>query len=190
MRLLIYLVCVFSMHLTSAQTTGDIILWNKDIKLSWTDFHALPSKTSKYAANSHCGIKIDFNEKTNVVEIIVESQFTRSKSWNKPGLRSDNLLRHEQGHFDMTELFARKLRKKISNLNISSKKDVDRFSRKVNELFNATYEKFQRESVKYDEKTNHSENIKEQEEWTEDIQEDLDSMEEYTNTKVSLTISE
>ncbi len=30
---------------------------------------------------------------------------------------NDTLLHHEQGHFDLTEIYARKLRRKIKNLN-------------------------------------------------------------------------
>jgi hypothetical protein len=45
------------------------------------------------------------------LDVRVEVEFYPNSSWVKPGRKSTELLKHEQGHFDLTELYARKAEK-------------------------------------------------------------------------------
>jgi hypothetical protein len=51
----------------------------------------------------------------------VKAYFLKDKSWCK--VRSGNLLQHEQLHFDIAELYARKVRKKVNEMQEAGLKD-------------------------------------------------------------------
>jgi hypothetical protein len=46
------------------------------------------------------------------------AEFYPERSWVRPERKTDRLLAHEQGHFDITEVFARRMRKGIREANI------------------------------------------------------------------------
>jgi hypothetical protein len=53
-----------------------------------------------------------------LLDIDVAAFFSPSGSWVKPEGKTPELLRHEQGHFDMAELYALRLRKAILDAKI------------------------------------------------------------------------
>ncbi len=53
----------------------------------------------------------------------MDAEFYTNTSWVKPARKSAELLRHEQGHFDITELYARKMRRTIRDANIGCADD-------------------------------------------------------------------
>ncbi len=95
----------------------------------------------------------DFN--TNVECVFYPTEF-----WYKDEDANPHILRHEQIHFDITELFTRKFRQQISEL---------RASPKIKNQLNSLYEAISKASSKmqnlYDEETNHSINKVQQKKW-------------------------
>jgi predicted secreted Zn-dependent protease len=53
----------------------------------------------------------------------VEVEFYANSSWVKAGRKSAELLSHEQGHFDITELYARRMRRAIRDAKIGCEDD-------------------------------------------------------------------
>jgi len=91
------------------QNDANIIEWNSDYKLKMEDFKGIPDYSLKYSAISAIEIKPVIFEVLDSFHYNFEVLFIKNESWIKKD--SKNLLEHEQLHFDIAELFARKLRK-------------------------------------------------------------------------------
>lgn len=92
---------------------SSFVIW-QDSVLSSNDFLAVPDSSSKYSAISSLGIK-SFNIVNNKsgYSFDLVAVFNKSKSWIKNN-KSQNLLVHEQVHFDIFEVYTRKIRKELS----------------------------------------------------------------------------
>lgn len=160
-----------SFFLQDAQQS-DIIKWREDRKLSWADFQQRPDEQSPYAAMSVTGLHIKYssalNKKGVVLDFSVESFFEPKESWSKPEKQSQHILNHEQIHFDITELHARKLRKQLKN---------ERFTRKIKNEVEQIYLRIegQRKAMqqKFDAETKHSLNVEKQLGWERFIAKEL-----------------
>lgn len=146
----------------------DAILWSSDFRLSWSDFEGNPPGPTPAAAITASGISYQFStvESEGPLELdyTVSTHFYPSKSWYQPKLCDDNILSHEQLHFDISELFARKMRKLMERTT---------FTNNVKEEVRAIYSKINSELAefqnRYDEETNFSRNREKQLEWNEKI---------------------
>ena len=85
---------------------------------------------------------------------------------------SRELLRHEQGHFDLVVLAARALARDLDRLIAASANEL---SRRVEELVAEHTERAERLSERYDRETDHSHDAKAQAQWSEMIAAALDS---------------
>src|SRR5690242_9054287 len=101
-----------SMPFTCIKTySQDTIHWRPTYQLKWNDFKAAPDKSAPFAAQTDCSISYAYTFQNNVFSVSVISYFNRNRSWAKNKTTSDSsLLKHEQGHFNINELFARKMR--------------------------------------------------------------------------------
>ncbi len=146
---------VFSANAFS-QTDGKVY-WVPD-GLSWTDFKASPESNSKFHANTNAGLSFSWGVKNDNGEIALSydviSYFNPNLSWVKMGPDSDYLLKHEQLHFDITELHARKLRKKLAEVNprilISDPKGV------LTRIYQAVEKERTGMQLKFDKESRHS----------------------------------
>jgi hypothetical protein len=99
---------------------NDLIVWNKDYKLKWDDFQGQGDTAKVIGAASTCSINYNHIpiRGEDSLKILVEAVFLKKDSpkimWR---LEASNFvvqaLQHEQIHFDITEVYARKFRKII-----------------------------------------------------------------------------
>ena len=100
-----------------AQSSG--FTWPEHPKLTWDDFRGRPPGSASYpSALSDTGFKYQLACRKGLLEIDAAAFFSPSGSSVKPGGKTPELLRHEQGHFDMAELYALKLKKAILDARI------------------------------------------------------------------------
>jgi len=114
---------------------NDVVFWSSDYCLNWSDFRA-ESNPAIYE-DSHSFIKYGFtwmvdsdklNENVvfliNDIKISVEFhplyikisvEFHPLLSWVRESELTDNLLHHEQGHFDLAEMLKRDYEKILKN---------------------------------------------------------------------------
>ena len=146
----------------------EAILWNPDKRLSWADFRATPPVTGNIAATTASGISYYFSS-TEVdgrmeVDFTVRTYFYPDKSWYKPEICNSVVLSHEQLHFDISELFARKMRAELTKT---------RFTRNIKAEVRAIYQKINTELAdfqkRYDSETDYSRNVAQQKAWNETI---------------------
>ena len=142
----------------------DTLTWKPGLRLSWTDFRGEPNPRSGFLALSSTGISYSIIYNNNTMRIETKAFFVKSKSWKKP--KADpGLLHHEQAHFDITEIYRRKLVKIISVLPPGTKdfeKDIEAKAQKIIDEKNA-FQKL------YDKETRYGTDKKKQEEWLEKI---------------------
>lgn len=89
------------------------IPWDAGRKLSWSDFRARPEGKQWAAATTASGISYEYSAKETgegyELDFSVGAFFYPDKSWYQPELCDTLVLSHEQLHFDISELYARKM---------------------------------------------------------------------------------
>lgn len=173
--------------LLNAQTKikGERIIWSKDRMLTSEDFKAKAQKGNIAAALANVSIdpKID-NHNTQGVQLTIIAKFNTSLSWMKEEGKGDSyLLKHEQGHFDIFEIFARRCRKELMEAKLTNKNAPKKVSQIV--------DKYQQQAIKhqdkYDEQTQHSLKVEKQEEWNKKIAAELKELEAFSSPILEIT---
>ncbi len=159
-----------------------LIDWNKHYKLSKSDFKARASKFSgNSVANTYSGYGISITSVDGEISGSIFVRFNRSKSWIKSKeINGDNInyiLSHEQLHFDICEIFGRKLYKEIVRLKKENKLKEKYINKKQSRL-KKEYSDYQ---DIYDSETNHSINKEEQLRWNKKVARELEELSEYAN---------
>lgn len=158
------------------------ILWGQR-PIQWEDFKGRPEMRSKYVASLSSGLQMDgrFISRDSIL-YEVKALMNPQKSW--AATSSDTILNHERGHFDITELFARKLRKEISQ----KKFTVANINKEVSKLFRQINEQLDQMQDRYDEETNHSMIYPKQVLWEKRIQEELLALEAFKQIAVKIRV--
>jgi Predicted secreted Zn-dependent protease len=166
---------LFFLPLLPASDTAEYIDWGKERRLSWTDFEGAVDKTSDAAASTSTFLGFNYHIHNNTFSYQIACKFSKKKSW---GLVKNNwILKHEQGHFDISEIFARRLYEAVENYqpkHRSLKKDLDKIYQQVMQ----EKEDFQ---IKYDTETDFSRNKEVQREWLDKIDSLLDETKDLAN---------
>jgi len=155
--------------------SGDTIFWNDKYKLKWSDFKGKPD-ASPYMALSNCAFYYRANPIVNNgvmdLQISLDANFDKNSSWVKPNVNSDTLLAHEQLHFDICELYIRKLKKRI----LENEYNPMEFDARIKILFDEIWKEYMLQQQKYDEETLHGIVSIQQQKWQMDITEQLNKI--------------
>ncbi len=163
-------VLLFISMLSSGQENR--LTWNENKRLRWDDFSGKVNDTSRFDAESYAEVKFDyiFNSPRNF-RFTVKAIFNRGTWWIKQRHKSDELLKHEQVHFDIAELYARKLQLAFDTYQYTSN-----FRNEICEVFNKVKKHYHQTQQLYDEETNHAIVASNQRQWEILIKEELDKM--------------
>jgi len=164
-------------------STSTQISWQKDRKLSWNDFRGpVPSDAGdQTAAATFCGIGFE----TNVItprnpdpKIRVYNTFYTADSWVRPEEKNDAILMHEQGHFDLCELYTRKLRAEMSNIKV----DVHTLKPVLRSIYDRIQSEYRRRQESYETETAHGVNYDEQNRWEKILEKELNETEQWSES--------
>jgi len=149
------------------------ITWQNSRKLTWQDFKAKPKAEVEAVASTVSGISFSFtlaqkDSEDYTYKTFVEAHFYPEKSWVKIKDSTNYMLSHEQLHIDITELYARKIRKRISETEFT--KNIRSELNMLNDDINNELEIIQN---KYDTETNHSIIPERQKKWQTLIEKEL-----------------
>ncbi|MBP2830610.1 DUF922 domain-containing protein [Aquimarina sp. U1-2] len=137
-------------------------------KLAWSDFRGRPEMSSTFDASVNTGITYQWaygKDKGDIeLNYQVDSFCYPSLSWVKRGQMSDHLLMHEQLHFDISELHARIMRKRLKEY-----KAGQNIRRDLNKMYKLVERMRINMQERYDEETDHSRNKVNQEKWERKI---------------------
>ena len=169
-----------------------LIPWTKDYLLKWSDFTPVQQHDYSEVAYAHTDIKynaiievnnIDSDCKFTIKKVQVEAVFMPT-SWvareflNESEQKKAYVLKHEQGHFDISEEYARKMYHEMNNEvrgkiytcddKILNEQDGDAHN-KANSILKSVYDRllisWNDLDAKYDKDTNHDENFPAQNEY-------------------------
>jgi Bacterial protein of unknown function (DUF922) len=166
---------VFPSVLQAQSSNEDLLEWSASRKLSWADYKARPDTESDAAASTTTYLSIEYNIQSRSFGYKIKSLFSRDRSWGRH--KDAYILSHEQGHFDIAEIFARKLYKEMSGYKFNSRtyqKDL----KKIYEQVTDEKEEMQND---YDKETRHSINKGKQADWLKKIQQMLEEYEVYAD---------
>ena len=115
----------------------DFILWQENKKLKIQDFKAENKDTIKVNQQQFLGaisaIRIEYSSfqrnKNSVPDFSIKTYFDPNESWML--LKNDYVLQHEQIHFDLTELYARKMRKSVESLRQKNVTKISIYRKKI-----------------------------------------------------------
>lgn len=93
----------------------DTLWWKKEERLRWEDFQGFPDTTEVFEALTYAGISFSYSYSGNSFTFKAATYFNRAKSWRLP-IADSGKLRHEQLHFDITEIFTRRLMVRLGQL--------------------------------------------------------------------------
>lgn len=153
--------------------------WEADKKLTWADFQGKPDPNISYHANTNSGIAFSWSLRTSgdAAEFIysVSNSFYPLKSWVKGKKGSRELLAHEQLHFDISELYARKLRQQLATYELGEDVKQD-----LNGIYQKNEEGRRQMQELYDQETDHGLKKEAQARWQAFIEGELLKLAEFS----------
>jgi hypothetical protein len=167
--LLIAFICFTSLHTFSQQ---NIITWNEKQPLQWIDFAGPVKENSSFDAESFAEVKYHykFNSPSDF-HFEVFANFNKHVSWYKKKSQSEDLLKHEQVHFDIAALYAKLLKEAFETFQYS-----ENYHEEIQEIFSQKKNEYHLMQQQYDEETNHSLNKESQKRWEKFV---LDKLNEW-----------
>ncbi|HTQ26824.1 MAG TPA: DUF922 domain-containing protein [Puia sp.] len=147
-----------------------LIDWSPERKLVWSDFRARPVTGTRVAALSGTSIKVDFEFTDESMRYHIRCQFDRERSWGR--VKTAYILSHEQLHFDIAELYARKLNKALSMYRHFGREN----EKEVDEVYQHVMRVYRDEQEEYDQETDFSIDRAEQARWSKKISAELKAL--------------
>lgn len=141
----------------------EIIPWLDSRRLGWEDFRGEPRKNSDAVASTSTSLGISYEVKGGKLNYHISCNFSKIRSWGL--LKTGYILAHEQGHFDITEIYARKLHNAMEEYSFDKK----RFRKDINDIYQSIIKEKEETQAAYDGETDHSRRRKMQYEWLEKI---------------------
>lgn len=156
------------------------LAWSSRRPLAWSDFQGPATADGDENARTVYNLSFESRCRGEAFTFTVTALFFPAESWVKAQVLADRVaavqvLQHEQTHFDLTEVYARRMRRYFSGLyNPCGQTD---------EAINAAVERFAREEgeaqQRYEAETNHGLIANRQLGWTSDVSEMLTSLSEF-----------
>lgn len=153
----------------------EIIPWKPERKLGWDDFLCSPQKQGDAVASTSTSLGISYQVRNGELTYTITCNFSKKKSWGL--LKTDYILAHEQVHFDITELHARKLYQALSNYELNP----DTFKKDIAAIYERIVKEKEDMQEAYDSETDHSRRKQIQYQWFDKIQTMLDETAPYAN---------
>ncbi len=153
----------------------NLIDWNSSNKLDWSDFKARPDGSSSNAALTSSTINVEFAYDKNGLKHTITCRFNKLKSWVR--VKNNYILNHEQGHFDLAEIYARELHRKLKEYQFRK----ETASEDLNKLYNRVMKEHLESQDLYDRQSNHSIDSTKQRYWDNKIKANLKELEEYAD---------
>ncbi|MCW5517271.1 DUF922 domain-containing protein [Muriicola sp. Z0-33] len=167
-----FFIFLFFLVINSWCQEYETIPWDSEQRLSWSDFKAEPSHQGRAAAITASGISYRYSTMESngefELDFTVHTYFYPNKSWYHAEVCDEVILSHEQLHFDITELFARKMRRLLTET---------KFTKNVKAEVRAIYRRINNELAEfqnvYDDETNFSRDREKQSMWNKKIEDAL-----------------
>ena len=160
------------------------IPWDETSPLTWDLFRCSPPSDAVHRSEAaaihmtirwHATYSVSSNGGTwtgHVQTVTVTNTMEPSLSWVVPGKATAQVLRHEQGHFDLNEVYRRKLEIHLACLqaqNASKQDAIDALNAALHQRANVILAQLQAAQARYDAETGHGNNLTGQAQWEAQI---------------------
>ena len=170
MKFLIFAFLCFACILSYGQE--NFIRWNDKEPLQWEDFGGKIKDTSWLDAECFAEIRYNYQFKSlKDFQFDVFANFDKNTSWIRKESQSEALLKHEQLHFDIAELYSLRIKEIFENYRYTKN-----FISEIQLIFNNKKQEYLSMQQQYDEETEHSINKKKQKEWEASVTDALRQM--------------
>jgi len=144
--------------------------WSASRPLTVADFKGRPKTSEGHAALTSANINTGATCRSNVFAGTAQASFDPATSWvREPGTMTPALLRHEQLHFDIAEVHARRLRQQLAAIHTTCSQLGTTFDR----VSQAAYSAWQQAEDAYDRDTNHGLQHERQAQWEAQVHQQL-----------------
>lgn len=145
------------------------IRWSASRHLTWADYRGVPDNSSDAAAMTVYLIAYEEECAGDRYSFTVTTTFQPDRSWVRPSVletpwRGAQLLDHEQLHFDLSELNARRLRQWLSELAAPCRMASDERNASITKRIRADAN----DQHRYDQETNFGRDDRAQSRWSAD----------------------
>ena len=155
------------------EETTETIPWSARRMLSWDDFQGTPRRNTDAVASTSTSLGIAYQLRNGDLTYEVTCTFSKPKSWGAS--RTPYILAHEQAHFDITELFARKLNQRLQEYNFNKRT----YKQDLNAIYQGVVAEKEAMQQAYDGETDHSRRRRIQYEWLDRIERMLQDSDSY-----------
>jgi Bacterial protein of unknown function (DUF922) len=143
------------------------IIWSAARRLTWDDFQGDPPADGSEGAMTSYTIYSAWKCRGEAFEFRVIAGFRPRQSWVKDVVLNDTLqrrtvLRHEQTHFDLAEVHARRMRRALGNVT----RPCRRPDAELSDMVQGLAQEEKAEQRRYDTETKHGLLASRQAEWT------------------------
>ena len=171
--------CIISLFVTSFGVAQHTICWDEARKLEWEDFKGEIDSTLTYIgkkakAASFVRIVYKSHWKEGMPNYTFLNLFHTRISWVSDTTKS--LLSHEQLHFDISELYARKARKSVDSLRSCGEKSLAVYSNIIKPILS----ELSQIQYNYDRETAHGVIASRQDIWNNKIARKMEELSIYT----------
>ncbi|CAN5894633.1 hypothetical protein BH24BAC1_BH24BAC1_34600 [soil metagenome] len=132
--------------------------------MAWKDFRGTAPAGNPYGATANTGIAYGFKyaKAGDQVELTFDvfCYFDKNGSWSKKEKQTPKLLQHEQLHFDIAEIQARRLRKAFASATFT-----DNYKGEIKGIFDQHMKALIEMQQRYDQESDHSMIPEKQAEW-------------------------
>ncbi len=153
--------------------------------LTWKDFRGYYSYTETYAAATVSGIGYKYKERIEngklILDMDVYSYFDQAESWTKYKEGEPDMLQHEQFHYYVSELQARKLRKHLKEFTFTKE-----YKDELNSEFCFWIAHLYVMQDQYDEESEHHLNTENQKKWEAKIYKEMEEFSAYSTEKFTI----
>jgi len=164
--------------------SDDKIPYKENSLLTWADFKGRPDASSPYKALTETMVTIDVKTKGNEAVLTIQNYFQKNLSWTKDK-NNNNLLSHEQTHFNITEVWTRRFRQKLKGKTF----EIKTFQRELNAMHSEIHKESKAMQAEYDKETEHSVNEANQQKWNKKITNELQKLSSFSSIEVSCKLS-
>lgn len=153
----------------------NLIEWSPSRKLAWSDFKGTPDPASPNAALTNSTINLEFGYNESKLTYSIKCRFNKSLSWVR--IKNDYILNHEQGHFNIAEIHARRLYKALKEYKFNART----VGKDVNGIYSNVMALHVEMQKAYDLETAHSLDSAQQKIWDDKIAGALDAYAKYAS---------
>jgi hypothetical protein len=147
----------------------------KHRQLTWQDFTGNPDNSSDLHAYTYYNLRYQYRnvsysgESATLGDFEVTLELDPQKSWAKKDKLTDELLVHEQGHFNIGILCMRELLAIVKQTAFAR----GDYAARLQNIFNETMAKYNKLTIQYDQETNHFMDKEQQSKWNQFFSEKL-----------------